>query len=546
MRFAGLALAAICALTLFTGLGRVGLLDWREARDAQVAREMIARHEILTPLFGYARHLEKPAPAYAPEALVQIATPGTPEASRRLRAVYAIVLIVLAGSIGAHMFGVRAGVLAAVVLATSLVVPMAVRTDGTQLLASVLAWVGVAGFADAQFGRRGGGAARLLVAWVALAATLVVAGPLPALWPVGGWALYLVLARARDGWNRILLPAGLVLVAGIAMPWYGAMLERHGTAFLAHAPFFPYATEPRGAWWTGPVLVVSFLVVGFFPWSTMLPGALTHAATWWNRVLRLPVLGRAGDQRHDPMEREIREEGAAHFFVACMAAALAPIVLYPGPPLTAALPALPAAALLCGRMLDHLFEDPTRLVAPVRNAAFMLALVGSVGAVLVAMVGPRIGEAEADLRLLATVVFATSWLPLLAYLAGRRTLAAMALALPVTIGTPIVQLRLLPRMEDWLNTRAVAAAFESVAPEGAALVLDEAPRPSLRWYATAHLVPARDLEDAIARHRARDGLTYLAFRPYNERRVASRTGGPLEIVLRTPTLVLARVHPITP
>jgi 4-amino-4-deoxy-L-arabinose transferase-like glycosyltransferase len=546
MRFAGLALAAICALTLFTGLGRVGLLDWREARDAQVAREMIARHEILTPLYGYAAHFEKPAPAYAPEALVQLTGPGAPGTARRLRAVLAIVLIVLTGSIGAHMFGVRAGVLAAVVLATSLVLPMAVRTDGTQLIASVLAWVGVAGFADAQFGRRGGGAARLLVAWVALAAAFAVAGPLPALWPVAGWALYLLLARAHDSWNRILLPAGLVLVAGIALPWYGAMFERHGTTFLAHAAFFPYAAEARGAWWTGPVLAASFLVVGFFPWSTMLPGALTHAATWWHRVLRLPVLGRAGDQRHDPIAREVREEGAAHFFVAGMAAALAPLALYPGPPLTAALPALPAAALLCGRMLDHLFEDPARLTAPVRNAAIILALVGSVGAVLVAMVGPRIGEAEADLRLLATVVFATSWLPLLAWLAGRRTLAAMALALPVTIGTPIVQLRLLPRMEDWLNTRAVAEAFEHVAPAGAALVLDEAPRPSLRWYASANLVAAPDLEAAIAAHRAPDGLTYLAFRPFNERRVASRTGGPLAIVLRTPPLVLARVHPIAP
>jgi 4-amino-4-deoxy-L-arabinose transferase-like glycosyltransferase len=546
MRFAGLALAAICALTLFTGLDRVGVLDWREARDAQVAREMIARHEVLTPLYGYEPLLEKPAPAYAPEALVQLATSGEPATSRRLRAVYAIVLIVLTGSIGAHMFGVRAGVLAAIVLATSLLVPMAVRTDGTQLLASVLGWVGVAGFADVQFARRGGGTARLLVAWVALAATLALAGPLPALWPVGGWALYLLLARAREGWKRVMLPAGLVLMIGIALPWYGAMFERHGAAFLASAPFFPYAGEARGAWWTGPVLVVSFLVVGFFPWSTLLPGALAHAAVWWHRVLRLPVLSRAGDSRHDPIEREVREEGAAHFFIACMAAALAPLVLYPGPPLTAALPALPAAALLCGRMLDHLFEDSTRLAAPVRNAAFMLALVGSVGAVLVAMVGPRIPEAEAELRRLATVVFATSWLPLLAHFAGRRTLAAIALALPVTIGAPVVQWRLLPRMEDWLNTRAVAGAFERVAPAGAALVVDEAPRPSLRYYATANVVPAAELEKTIAANRASDGLTYLAFRPFNERRVASRTGGPLEIVLRTPTLVLARVHPSGP
>lgn len=545
MRFAGLALAAICALTLFTGLDRVGLLDWREARDAQVAREMIERRELLTPLYGYGPLLEKPAPAYAPEVVIQLAAKDAPLTSRRVRAVAAIVLIVLTGSIGAHMFGVRAGVLAALVLATSLLVPMAARTDGTQTIASVLGWVGVAGFADAQFARRGGGAARMLVAWAALAAAFTFAGPLPALWPVGGWALYLALARGQDGWRRLMLPAGLVLIAGIALPWYGAMAERHGAAFLSHAPFFPYAVESRGAWWTGPVLMVSFLVVGFFPWSTMLPGALTHAAMWWHRVLRLPVLGRAGDTSHDPIQREVREEGAAHFFVACMAAALLPVALYPGPPLTAALPALPAAALLCGRMLDHLFEDPTRLAAPVRNGAFMLALVGSVGAVLIAMTGPRIEEAAPDLRLLATALFVTAWLPLLALLAGRRTLAAIALTLPVAIGAPIVQWRVLPRMEDWLNARAVADAFQRVAPAGTALVVEGPPRPSLRWYARTNLVPAADLPAAIAAHRAGDGLGYLAFRPAEERRVASRAGGALEIVLRTPTLVLARVHPLT-
>lgn len=546
MRFAGLVLAAVCALTLFTGLERPGPIDWREARDLQVAREMLRRHEVLTPLYGYGAHFEKPAPAYATDALVQWLADDPVTASRRVRACVAILLIVLTGSIGAQMFGARAGVLAALVLATALVTPLAVRTDGTQLLGTLFAWAGVAGLADAQFMRRAGGALRLVVAWGALAATFVIAGPLPALWPVGGWALYLALARPDGGWRRAALPAGLVLIAGVALPWYGAMFERHGAAFASHAAFFPYAAEARGAWWTGPVLTLSFLVVGFFPWSALLPGAVTHAATWWHRVLRLPVLRGVAGRRHDPIAREVREEGAAHFFVACMIAALVPIAIYPGPPLTAALPALPAAALLCGRLLDHALEDANRVRAAIRNAAWMLAFVGTVGSVLVAMVGPRIPEAASALRAVATVVFVTSWIPVLAYLTGRRTLAALALALPVTVGTPVVQTRLLPEMEDWLNTRAVARAMDQVAPEHATLVTTEPPRPSLRWYATRNLVFARSLEETVRTERAGDGLTYVAFRPYRESMVASRAGGPLEIVLRTPTLVLARVHPLAP
>jgi 4-amino-4-deoxy-L-arabinose transferase-like glycosyltransferase len=545
MRLAGFLLAAVCALTLFTGLDRVGFLDWREARDAQVAREMIEGREVLTPLLGHEALFEKPAPAYAPEALVQLLGGGSPATSRRARAVLAVLLLLITGSIGAQMFGLRAGVLTAIVLGTSLILPLAARVDGTQLLASLLGWVGVAGLADVEFGRRAGRSLRLVVTWGALAAALMVGGPLPALWPIAGWALYVALARKDGAWRRAALGPGLTILIGVGLPWYGAMSERHGAAFLSHAPFFPYAVETRGAWWTGPILTVSFLVVSFFPWSALLPGAISHAATWWRRVLREAVLrGGEAQRSRDPIEREVREEGAAHFFIACLLAALAPIALYPGPPLTAALPAIPAAALLCGRLLDHLFEDPRRLHVPVRNAVWMLVLVGTVGAVLVAMVAPRIGDAAPDLRLLATMVFVAAWIPFLANLLGRRRVAVMAMALPVAIGAPIVQWRVLPAMEEWLNTRAVCDAMSRAAPEFASLVTAEPPRPSLRLYTTHNLVEAGALRETVAEQRARDGLTYLVFRPVRESWVASHAGGVLEIVLRTPTLVLARVHPV--
>ena len=42
-RFAPVLLATLCVAVLFTGLDRVGWLDTREARDAQVAREMLRR-----------------------------------------------------------------------------------------------------------------------------------------------------------------------------------------------------------------------------------------------------------------------------------------------------------------------------------------------------------------------------------------------------------------------------------------------------------------------------------------------------------------------
>ena len=67
MRFAPVVLAMLCVATLFIGLDRPGFLDWREARDAEVTRELLLNSEALTPLYGSAALYEKPVLAYSPE-----------------------------------------------------------------------------------------------------------------------------------------------------------------------------------------------------------------------------------------------------------------------------------------------------------------------------------------------------------------------------------------------------------------------------------------------------------------------------------------------
>ena len=545
MRLAPVLLAALCALVLFTGLGRVGFVDWREARGAVVARENFTRREVLTPLVEAEPLFEKPLIGYALDLLAQWRSPGSASASRLLRAIAAVLLLLLTASIGAQHFGGRAGWIAALVLGSSVALPLAVRTDGTQVLATLLGWTGCAGFADAIFGRRPGREGRLVVAYGGLAAALVCAGPLPALWPFAGAFLYARLARRDGGLNALHIGAGLALMAGIALPWYGAMIERHGAAFVGHAFFFPYGIEPRAPWLAGLALPFSFLVAGFFPWSTVLPGAMAHAAIWWRR-LRQALPGapapRPTDAGLDPSSRELREESAAHFFLACLVAAAIPLVLYPGPPLPAVLPALPAAALLCARFLDHLFEDAERVAAPLSRAVLLLALLGSAGAVLIAIAAPRLREGTHALDLLAALVLVTSCAPFLANFAGRRRLAAALMALPVALGTPAVTLRLMPAMESYLSTRPVAEATDAVMPPQATLLLVEPPPPSLRLYARRNFVVVDSLAKSLGEWRAADGRAYVAFRPGRERDVAQATPAPLDVLLRTPTLVLARVR----
>ena len=381
-----------------------------------------------------------------------------------------MLLVLVTGVAGARHFGARAGIFAAGALATSVALPLAARSDGTQLVGTLLAWIGVTGLADVVFGRAGGRDLRLVVTWGALAAALLCAGPLTALWPLGGLALYVALARDREDWRHARPVAGLIAMLAVALPWYGMMALRHGAAFLGRVPSFPYAESARAPWFAGLVLVIPFLVVGCFPWTALLPDAMMHAAAWWRGRLPLLRIGAAGPELAPAraVEREQREEGAAHFVIACLLAALAPILVYPSAPLTAALPAAPAAAILCGRLLDHLFEEPRRLARALTRSALTLAVVGSVTAVMFAVLGTRIPGAARGLRLLGAAVLLASWAPFLADLLRRRRVAALLFALPVAVGAPILSLAVLPQMEDWLDTRTAAAVLDAAAPAGRA------------------------------------------------------------------------------
>jgi 4-amino-4-deoxy-L-arabinose transferase-like glycosyltransferase len=551
MRHAPVLFAVLVAAALFLGLDTVGWLDVREARDAVVAREMVARREVLTPLLAGSPHLEKPSPAYALGALAAAAGEGAPLASRLLRALVAVVLLLVAASIASEHFGARSGWLTAGVLGSCLALPLAARTDAAQLIATLLAWIACGAFADASLSRRPGIGARRVVGWGALAAAMLVGGPLPALWPLGGVALYAALVRRRGLFAALGPAAGLVLVLGIALPWYGAMAERHGAAFLGAAPFFPYAVEPRGPWYSAPLLALSFLAVGFFPWSALLAPAMSHAGLGWRRTRvagpgageTAEALAAARDQAL--RERERQGEHAAHFFIAALLAAFLPVLLYPMPPIPACLPAMPAAALLVGRYLDRLFDDDERARRPFDRAMPMVGLAATTASLLFVAVSTRIRDAAPELRLVAVVLLVGGWLPFLAAFMGRRRLAALLVAVPVAVGMPVAAFRLMPAVEDVLSARAVAAAMDAVAPPRATLALLSAPPPSLRAYAGRNL--ARVANAAEARGwRAADGYTYVAVRPLGERELARTAGGPIEIVTRTGSLVLARLGPGEP
>ena len=515
-----LVLGGLSLLGLFVGLGRLDWVDERESRDAWIARDLWVRRELLTPSLGGVPRFEKPLLAYLPEAASGALTPRSPVGPRAFKAALAVGLVLLTGVIGARWLGPRAGALGGAVLATSLVLPLAARTDGTQLLATSLGWLGWAGLAAATLGE--GRPRFLLPSYLALAAAALVAGPFPALWPLGALLLHARWTPRADR-PRIGAIAGLVLILGLSLPWYGAMLERHGTAFAWAVPSFPYGGDLGQPWYTAPARALGFLVVGFFPWSTLLPAAVLYR---WTGV------GVADLQANPP----------TRLLIATLAAALIPLLFAPAAPLPAVLPALPAAALLVGALLDRVFGGEALAGRATAQASWLVAGSGTVAALLLAWIARRLGSAAPELRLLATFLFVASWAPALAAFLGRARAVPALIGCLVAFGTAVAALRTLPALSDYLSAAPVATAMNTVSVENAPLFLVEPPPASLRLRLERRIaLPAR-FAPALSRARRTQAWVYVAFPPRRESEVARAAApAPLEILTRTPGLVLARI-----
>src|SRR5208283_5974542 len=81
-----IALIAFCGFLFFAGLQVIGLLGADEPRYAQIAREMLARHDWVTPVLGGQPWLEKPPLLYWGAVLSYKATGGVSDWAARLPA----------------------------------------------------------------------------------------------------------------------------------------------------------------------------------------------------------------------------------------------------------------------------------------------------------------------------------------------------------------------------------------------------------------------------------------------------------------------------
>ncbi|MFM2097277.1 MAG: Undecaprenyl phosphate-alpha-4-amino-4-deoxy-L-arabinose arabinosyl transferase, partial [Planctomycetota bacterium] len=334
-----LILLAIGALILFTNLGVPRLWDRDEPRNAGCAAEMIARGDWVVPWFNDELRTHKPVLLYW---LIMVAYSmfGMNEFSARFgSAMLGLGTIVWTYAIGSRLFNPRIGLLAGIVLASTLMFDVASRaaTPDSSLIFFVTASVGafvlgvfpnrqatgeaLAAKAGAESQIASPGILSLAAedwrislpaaigVYGMMAMAVLAKGPVGLVLPAAIIGLFVAIARSEvlrgsepaTSWFanvvRVLSPmhllgcairlrpvAALIVVLLIAAPWYIAVGVRTDGEFLRGFLWehnFSRAMESReghgGGLWFYPLAILA----GFFPWSVFaLPTAIGVIRSW--------------------------------------------------------------------------------------------------------------------------------------------------------------------------------------------------------------------------------------------------------------------------
>jgi len=278
-----LALLVLSGLLLFLGLGDMGLTDRDEGRNAEAGREMFASGDLLTPTFNGELRVAKPVFVYWLMTMSYHVFGVSEFAARVPSALFGVALIVMQYLFLSRLRGRAVGLSGALMLLLNvemLALGRMAITDSVLIFFTTLALYGF------WLGLHGTGAGRhwMWGFYIGMALATLTKGPVGLAVPLTTTILYLTATRRWTVfWQRGFPIAGTGLLLILAGPWYTAMFLVHGDAYASQAKIHtvgrflsPMEGHGGGLWFYFPVLLL-----GFFPWSALLPVALHRAFKSW-------------------------------------------------------------------------------------------------------------------------------------------------------------------------------------------------------------------------------------------------------------------------
>jgi 4-amino-4-deoxy-L-arabinose transferase-like glycosyltransferase len=275
-----LLLAGFCGFLFFFGLAYFGLIGADEPRYAQVAREMLARHDWITPTLGGKPWLEKP-PLYYWQAMVAYSIFGVSDWAARLPSAVDATMMVIAIYLFLKRFRPGFELDGALMTAAAAGVIGFARAASTDMpLAGMFAIALLAWYAWYESSLR----RYLAIFYCFLAFGMLAKGPVaPAL---AAMIIVVFVAAKKDSsllWRTLWIP-GILLFLVVSLPWYVAAqwrnpqffrifvlqhnLARFGTNLYHHSEPF---------WYYVPVALLALI-----PWTVFVVASVWETVrVWW-------------------------------------------------------------------------------------------------------------------------------------------------------------------------------------------------------------------------------------------------------------------------
>jgi 4-amino-4-deoxy-L-arabinose transferase-like glycosyltransferase len=275
-----LLLAGFCAFLFLYGLGEFGLIGADEPRYAQVAREMLERHDWITPVLGGQPWLEKP-PLYYWQAMLAYRIFGVSDWAARLHSAVNATFLALAVYFFLRRFRPGFALDGALITASSAGIVGYARAASMDMALGATLTIGMFGWwAWRESGKR----IYLAVFYGFMALGMLAKGPVAPLLAAAVIVLYVVAVRELRVVLKTLWLPGIFLFCAIALPWYFAVQMRNPEFFrefiVEHnlgrfSKNLYHHTEPF--WYYLPVTALALV-----PWTVFVIEAFVQPIRlWW-------------------------------------------------------------------------------------------------------------------------------------------------------------------------------------------------------------------------------------------------------------------------
>jgi 4-amino-4-deoxy-L-arabinose transferase-like glycosyltransferase len=347
----------VCAAAFLPWLGALPLTDPDEGLHALLARDVLERGDLLVPRVQGAPFLDKP-PLFFVAVAASFGLLGQTELAARLPgALFSIGTAVVTLLVGRKLYGGRAGLIGAIVLATSalpLALARAVAPDTALTFFTTAALGAFAVAFRAAPARR----SLLAVGWIATVLAFLTKGPPGLAVPAAAMAAALFATGTLGRWREARVGLGAVAIGLVAAP-LALAVEARSPGFLRY--FFyervvlGFFTDTQRHGERSLLYYLPVVLVGSFPWVAFV----------------VPALSVAGAGLLERRWADCVTLGSFLAVVTMFSLAGSKLPTY-------VLPAFPALALLLGAWLDRADEATLRRWALLLPSVLLVALAAAV------------------------------------------------------------------------------------------------------------------------------------------------------------------------